>query len=182
MMLQAPDKQLTTAEWETLLRHCECTVRRRLSRMGFPPDVIEESLLSTVLKIVEKQAAGQEIQRDTMRAFLWRAADNCAIDLLRRQRRESPLMVGGEEGEFAFEPPSPKPGPEREAIARSDVNRCLDKLPSTERAIVLHRSYGRSAREIMSLLDIKSEASVNTRYSQACKLLRMCLDPSGSYH
>jgi DNA-directed RNA polymerase specialized sigma24 family protein len=176
-----PAEQLTHSEWEALLRHCEKNVRNRLWRLGFPAEIIEESLLSTVLKIVERQAEGLELRRETLLAFLWQTAYHCAIDLTRKLRRESPLVGSGDDDEPPMEVVSPMPDPEREAIARSDVNRCLDKLPQTERSIVLHRSYGRSAREVMCLLGIKSEASVNTRYSQACKLLRLCLESSGSY-
>lgn len=175
-----PAQQLTPAEWEGLLRYCERSVRGRLGRMGFPSEIIEESLLSAVLKIVEKQAAGQEIHRETLLGLLWQTAYRCAIDIMRKHRRESPLLVSGDEEDTAMDPPSPRPDPEREVIARSDVNRCLAKLPQTDRAIVLHRSYGRSAREIMRLLGIKSEASVNSRYSQACKSLRLCLESAKS--
>ena len=66
-------------------------------------------------------------------------------------------------------------------MTRLDVNHCLDKLRETDRAIVLHKSYGLTASEIKGLLGLGSEASVNTRYCQACKLLRQCLQSSGAY-
>jgi hypothetical protein len=61
-------------------------------------------------------------------------------------------------------------------MTRLDVNHCLDKLGETDHAIVLHKSYGLTAREIKELLGLGSEASVDTRYCQACKLLRQCLE------
>ena len=169
-------KSLTPEEWEALLRHAEKTVRRRLARMGFAQAVIEEALLSAVLKVVEKQAAGFEIRRESMLAYQWRIAYNCAIDLQRRICREQPIENLVEDMQQPVELVSPYPDPEREVITRSDVNRCLGKLGETDRAIVLHKSYGLTAREIKKLLGLGSEASVDTRYCQACKLLRQCLE------
>jgi DNA-directed RNA polymerase specialized sigma24 family protein len=174
-------KPLTPEEWEALLRHAEKAVSRRLARMGFAQAVVEEAQLSAVLKIVEKQAAGFDIRRESMLAYLWRIAYNCAIDLQRRICREQPVDNLVEDMEEPVEPVSPYPDPEREVITRSDVNHCLDKLGATDRAIVLHKSYGLTAREIKKLFGVESEASVNTRYCQACKLLRQCLESSGAY-
>jgi DNA-directed RNA polymerase specialized sigma24 family protein len=175
--MASPDseKQLAAAEWEAVLRHCEKVVRRRLARMGFAEETIEEALLSTVLKMVEKQAAGSEILRESMLGLCWTTAYHCAIDLARKPRRESPLEDADGETDHPTGFISPGPSSERPAIVKIDVNRCLDRLPATERAIVLHRSFGLTAREIRDLLGIKSEASVNTRYCQACKFLRQCL-------
>jgi hypothetical protein len=64
MTAPALGKQLTPAEWEVLRRHCERSVRNRLARMELPSDVIEKSLLSTVLKVVEKEAGGLEVRRE----------------------------------------------------------------------------------------------------------------------
>jgi RNA polymerase sigma factor (sigma-70 family) len=176
-------KPLTSEEWEALLRHAEKAVHRRLARMGFAQAVVEEALLSAVLKIVEKQAAGFEIRRGSMLAYLWRIAYNCAIDLQRRRCREQPIenLVEDEDMEEPVEHVSSYPDLEREVITRSDVNRCLDKLRETDRAIVLHKSYGLTASEIKGLLGLGSEASVNTRYCQACKLLRQCLESLQAY-
>lgn len=176
-----PEKPLTPAESEALLRHAEHGVSRGLSRMGFAQEIVEEALLSAVLKIVQRQAAGFDIRRDTILAFLWRVAYNCAIDMQRKIGREQSLENPVEDMEQPAEPASPRPDPEREVITRSDVNRCLDKLAWTDRAIVLHKSYGMTAKEIKTLLGVESEASVNTRYCQACKLLRQCLQSSPAY-
>jgi RNA polymerase sigma factor (sigma-70 family) len=170
--------QLTPREWEELLRHAERRIRRGLTRMGFAQELVEEALLSAVLKIVEKQASGSDVRRESILAYLWRITYNCAIDMKRKTRREQPLESPVAADEEPAEFPSAQPDPERQAILRSDVNRCLDKLPQMERAIVLHKSYGLTAKEIKELLGIQSEASVNTRYSAACKLLRQCLDSS----
>jgi hypothetical protein len=45
--------------------------------MGFAQAVVEEALLSAVLKIVERQVAGFEIRRESMLAYFWRIAYNC---------------------------------------------------------------------------------------------------------
>src|SRR5215475_14264949 len=106
---------LTPEEWEILLRSLEKKLRFRLARMGFSEIVVEEALLSSVLKILEKQASGFEIRRETLLAFQWRIAYNCAIDLQRKMRREQPVEDFAEE-EHPVEFASPSANPERELI------------------------------------------------------------------
>ena len=169
---------LTDLEWEAVLRHCEKDARRRLVQLGFSQEVLEEALLKTVLKLVQGQG-GQAIRRDSLWALLWQMAYHCAIDEVRKKRPERPLEVTDENGRVN-EFPSRASDPERQAIVKTDLGRCLHALAAEERAIVLHKHYGLSAREIATLMGIASADSVNTRYSQACKMLRECLGSTGA--
>ena len=119
------EKPLTPGEWEALLRHSERGIRRGLAKMGFAQEIVEEALLSAVLKIVERQAAGLDIRRDSILAFVWRVAYNCAIDMQRKIGREQPLENPVEGTEQLLELVSPRPDPEREVITRVKVGRAV---------------------------------------------------------
>ena len=145
--------------------------------MGFLPEVVEEAILTAVLRVVERQ---KEIRHHTVFPYVWQTAYHCAVDQVRKAGHQYTLDMQTEGGAPA-EVVSQAPSPEKQAILKHDMQKCMDKLEPTERAIVLHKAYGLSAREIADLTGIASEASVNTRFSGACRFLRECLRSSGVY-
>lgn len=164
-------------EWEELLRYCERVVRGRLVRMGFSGGIVEEAILTTVLRVVERK---NEIRPESVFGYVWQTAYHCAVDQVRKTGQQYSLDMPAETA-GAVEVASSAPSPEKQAILKHDVQKCMDKLQPTERAIVLHKAYGLSAKEIADLVGIASEASVNTRFSGACKFLRDCLESAGGY-
>jgi DNA-directed RNA polymerase specialized sigma24 family protein len=165
-----PDSPL---EWEELLRYCEQIVRGRLVRMGFLAEVVEEAILTTVLRVVQRKT---ELRPHSVFAYVWQTAYHCAVDQVRSVGRQCSLDMQTETG-AVVEVICPGPSPEKQAILKHDIQKCINQLGATERAIVLHKAYGLSAKEIAVLIGITSEASVNTRFSGACKFLRECLRP-----
>jgi RNA polymerase sigma factor (sigma-70 family) len=149
-------------------------------RLGFPHEVVEDALLTAVLKLMHSEAR-RELRRDSVFALLWVTAYRSAIDEVRKRHLECPLETPNHEDGAPRDFVSPVADPERQTILKTDLGRCLEKLPAVERAIVLHKHFGQSAQEISALVGIASADSVNTRYCQACKKLRECLESGGSY-
>jgi RNA polymerase sigma-70 factor (ECF subfamily) len=101
--------------------------------------------------------------------WLYRIAVNCALDLLRRQRREP-----GEPRTEVVDPPAAEPGPERQARSSevgAALRRALPALSPLERtAFLLRHCEGRSIAEICRLLGVGESAGKQAVFRAVRKL------------
>jgi RNA polymerase sigma-70 factor, ECF subfamily len=118
-------------------------------------------------------------ERAQLRTWLFRIASNCAIDGLRRRRRDAlePLTDDRPFGEtFA----SSEPGPERQARSREvgeKVRQTMTRLSPLERAAFTLRHYeGQPLAEIGQALGV-GEGAVKQAVFRAVQKLRAALQP-----
>jgi RNA polymerase sigma-70 factor (ECF subfamily) len=153
------------------------TLFRVAYRLTGSPQHAEDIVQDTLLK------AYRSLHRFDGRAqastWLYRIAVNCALDLLRRQRREDRLWRHAGASPPP-EPPASEPGPER--LARSGevaaaFRQALPGLSALERAaFVLRHCEGRSIVEISRLLGVGESASKQAIF-RAVRKLRERLSP-----
>lgn len=153
------------------------------------------TLQRLAMRIVGNQAAAEDVVQETfLRAFraldrfdpdteilpwLRRIASNAAIDHLRRHRRELPLEVQDEEGDWGRrEPAAEAPLPDRHAASsqvRQAARRAIQGLSPDERAaFVLRHLEGRSIAEIGHTLG-KGDNATKQSIFRAVKKLRRAL-------
>jgi RNA polymerase sigma-70 factor (ECF subfamily) len=115
--------------------------------------------------------AAQEKLPENTKAFVFRTARNLIID---RFRHEQVVSIEAVPDLEAFEVVADLPGPERSAVARSELRRveaAVDSLPPRCReAIVLGRIEGLSAREIATRMGI-TEQAVSKHLKQGIRAL-----------
>lgn len=103
--------------------------------------------------------AAQERLPDNTKAFVFRTARNLIID---RFRHEQVVSIEAVPDLEAFEAAADVPGPERAAVARSELRRvevAVESLPPRCReALLLGRIEGLSAREIATRMGITEQA------------------------
>lgn len=110
---------------------------------------------------------------ENRRAYIYRVANNLAIDAMRRDGREAAWLTS-EAADEAI--PDTAPSPERSAIDRDRLRRLEEALeavpPKARLALVMFRVDGLSHREIAKRLGV-SESMVAKYLDQA---LRHCRD------
>lgn len=130
-----------------LVRHLTVKLRSRSDA----DDVAQE----TFLKI---SRMGGNTVVDNPRSYLFRIADNAAIDHLRRQKVRTRLVSGEPE----TEQPGQEPSPEEQADYRQRLAllaRIVDDLPPRQKqAFVLHKFDGLGHQEIAARLGISRSA------------------------
>ncbi len=136
-------------------------------------DVVQETFLRAHKNLSRFDGRAQ------MRTWLMRIASNCAIDLLRRRRRDA-LEPLGEESAAGPSLTSPDPSPERLARSR-EVGETLERTMSTlsplERTAFTLRHYeGEPLSEIGRTLGI-GEGAVKQAIFRAVHKLRAALQP-----
>ena len=122
----------------------------------------------------------QETLRDpkAARGWLYRIATHVCLDRLRKRRQ--PVALDSEEGAYhgrsaAVESPSAHEKVER-AETSACVQRCLDYLPDSYRAVILlYEAYGLTAAEIAELLSV-SVGSVKIRLHRARRRLQEVME------
>ena len=119
-------------------------------------------------------------------SWVYRIASNCALDLLRKRKRESltslePLREQG------FDPPDPTPGTEERVLQeeeKREIREAIAALPEDQRdALILTQLEKKSYAEAASLLDT-TEGTVKSRVNRARAKLKEFLrskgEPAGS--
>ena len=114
---------------------------RMLGRREEAEDLVQEVFVRVVKGIAEYREEGR------FEAWLFRIAGNLIRDRLRRAPRETAIGMGDPDDAADPEPPtdSRASGVQDNLEHREDVDRlqrCLAKLPSVEREVVLMRHYG----------------------------------------
>lgn len=122
----------------TRLAQQYATLRNRLARRLGSSDLASEALHDTWLRL----NAGAELSAvDNPDAYIFRAALNSAAKLSARERRSSHMV----DIDAVFDLADDAPGPERIAIARSEIaalRRTLASLPRRQREIFLQSYVG----------------------------------------
>ena len=126
-------------------------LRRRVGRVIDPDDVIQEAFLK-----LQAMPSGRDIRNP--RSYVFRVADNLALDLIRNRG----VRMRYFSSEEVFEPASDEPSPERITDYRqrlSILKKVIDELPSRQREVfLLHKFDGLTHAEISSRLGISRSA------------------------
>ena len=114
---------------------------RMLGRREEAEDLVQEVFVRVVKGIAEYREEGR------FEAWLFRIAGNLIRDRGRREPRETAIGMGGDDNAVDLETPTDRhaSGVRDNLEHREDVDRlqkCLAKLPSVEREVVLMRHYG----------------------------------------
>ena len=148
---------------------------RMVGDAGRAEDVVQETFLKAFRSL--EQFDG----RAAFATWLHRIAANCALDALRRSRREgarrAELPENGEEGLWmASAEPSPERRARSEEIGRA-LRRSLELLSPLERAAFSLRHFeGRSVAEICAALNV-NEGAAKQAVFRAVQKLRGELQP-----
>jgi RNA polymerase sigma factor (sigma-70 family) len=134
---------------------------------GRAEDVVQEAFLRF------KAAAATRLLEEPV-GYLYRVVRNLALDRRRRAALENRHVLGDVE-RVAAEVPEEAPSPEREAIARDQLQRVLaamDRLPERTRiALEMHRFGGCTLKQIAEHFDI----SVSMAHVLVTDGVRHCL-------
>ncbi|WP_420722933.1 RNA polymerase sigma factor [Hwanghaeella sp. LZ110] len=152
-----------------LLEHYDDLTRylaRRIGSQGAARDVVHD----TYLKLSRLDTVPP---LTNPRAYLYRMADNIALDRLRADNRRQKTFVGSDMGEGR---PSDMPGSEESVTQRQRIallSRAIDALPTRQRQVFLmHKIDGLSHAEIARTLGI-SKSMVEKHIMRA---LAQCRD------
>lgn len=109
--------------------------------------------------------------------WIFRVAQNTAIDLLRRQRLRWVQPPGrGEDGEEReWDPPSHEPGPYRDARNQergSAIRGAVDELPWEYRELILMRHYGELSYEEIATVKRLPLGTVKNKLFRARQMLK----------
>jgi len=114
--------------------------RRMLGRREEAEDLVQEVFVRVVKAIAKYREEGR------FEAWLFRIAGNLVRDRLRREPRDSALGTGGKNASELDSPTDCRTGDAPDTLeCREDADRlqkCLAKLPTVEREVVLMRHYG----------------------------------------
>ena len=167
----------------------------RIARIELRDEHAAEDCVSDVLtQAYERRAAFRG--DSTLRTWLTSILKNRIIDLLRKQWREQPLEVPGDEGEGAIERmfdasghyvhmPSEVRDPAE--LCQQDgflaaVQRCVDMLPKRiGQVFVLREVFGTETKDICKDLDLTT-SNVWVQLYRARMMLRTCLERGGFGH
>jgi RNA polymerase sigma-70 factor (ECF subfamily) len=164
-------RELTDPYRRELQVHCY----RILGSAQDAEDVLQEVLLSAWRSIGSFQGV-------STRAWLYRIATNCSLDLVRsRKRRSENLAPADPEMEDPIVSlPSGNPGPEREALSgeiRERVAEAMNDLSATERtAFVLRHFEGMCIEDVSRVLECQPGAAKHSVF-RAVQKLRRALEP-----
>jgi RNA polymerase sigma-70 factor (ECF subfamily) len=104
-------------------------------------DLVQEVFVRVVKAIAEYREEGR------FEAWLFRIAGNLVRDRLRREPRESALGTSGQDDALDLESRTDRcTGDAQDTLERSEdadrLQKCLTKLPTVEREVILMRHYG----------------------------------------
>ena len=159
---------LFTAYHDRICRYIHGMVRNRAEA----EDLTQETFLRAHCR--------QDALRDpkAVRGWLYRIATRVCVDRLRQRTRRSVIDGGVEpqqEERAAAQIPSAQECTER-AETSACVQRCLDYLPDTYRAVILlYEAHGLTTAEIAELLEI-SVATVKIRLHRARRRLQEVME------
>lgn len=169
--------------FETLAARYRDALRRYLIGMARQPDVADDLLQETLLRVWTR--AEQWDGRGTVKAWLFRAATNLALnDLRNRKRRREQSLEPGDTDSADDAPPAPAwmldtatPTPEQCALQSEEAHRLrrlVAGLPETRRDMLrLVYEEDMELRDVAGLLDIP-EGTVKSRLYHARKYLSRC--------
>jgi len=167
----------------------------KVARLQLRDEHLAEDCVSDVLtQAYEKRASFRG--GSSLRTWLTAILKNRIIDLLRKQWREQPLEVPGDEGEGAIERmfdasghyvhmPSEVRDPAE--LCQQDgflaaVQRCVDMLPKRiGQVFVLREVFGTETKDICKDLDLTT-SNVWVQLYRARMMLRTCLERGGFGH
>ncbi|HYA97613.1 MAG TPA: sigma-70 family RNA polymerase sigma factor [Methylomirabilota bacterium] len=143
-------------------------------------EIVQEAFLRAYRKLRQFES------RANFGTWVYRIAANCAIDRLRRQRKEEmhletelPQEEGPENGGLQKHADE-RPTPERTAMSaelRKKIEEALAGLSAAERAAFVMRHWeGLGIEEIAAVLRLKPSAAKNTVF-RAVQKLRQALEP-----
>jgi len=139
-------------------------------------DVVQEALLRAY------QQLGRFEERANVGTWLYRITMNCALDQLRRRKRQDSRneSLGAEQGGAVFELPDLGPLPDRQVFSREVQGRvegALARLTHLERAAFVLRHYeGKSIDEISVTLGLGQSAAKHSVF-RAVRKMRAALEP-----
>jgi RNA polymerase sigma-70 factor (ECF subfamily) len=146
-------------------------VLRFLSHQVASPDLAEELMQRTFVKIIEALPRFEPRRGVPFRAWVFRVARNVCID----EHRTAHTVVGLE---AVTNRPTELPGPEQAleaALERSELLALLERLPPDQHDVLVYRFFaGLSPREVAALVH-KSEGSVRVTQHRALNRLRVLL-------
>jgi len=134
------------------------------------PDVAEELMQRTFLRIIETLPRFETRQGVPFGAWVFRIARNAAID---ERRRVHPTVI-----DDAMALPSLHEGPDELAVAaleRQDLLAALERLPGDQHDVLVYRFFAElSPREVARLMD-RSDGAVRVLQHRALRALRSVL-------
>ncbi len=167
--------------FETLAARYRDTLRRYLIGMARQPDVADDLLQETLLRVWTR--AEQWDGRGTVKSWLFRVATNLALnDLRNRKRRREQSLESGDADSADDAPPAwmldtATPTPEQCALQSEEshrLRRLVAGLPEARRAMLrLVYEEDMELRDVADLLDIP-EGTVKSRLYHARKHLSRC--------
>lgn len=158
----------STSAWREIVDAYSVPLYRHAWRLLGERDAAEDVVQDTFVKLWRH---GHRWQPDApLKAWLYRVADNLALDVLRRRR---PIV------EMLEEPSDTSPNAQRQvedAMELSRLQALVDALPSRQRtALLLCRLEGLSLREAAETMDCTEEA-VEALLGRARRTLRVQMD------
>jgi len=131
----------------------------------------EDAVHDAFIKLIPHLSAIQKIESIKTKRLIVYTIKNIAIDLYRRNRKETQLFTKGVEEKMTSE--NQKGVPSVKTVEdRHMITQLLSKLPSKYREIIQYRCfYELSYREISSLLNISEDVAAK-RYERARKIVK----------
>ncbi len=158
----------SSSAWRELIDAYSAQLYRHAWRLLGERDAAEDVVQDTFVRLWRH---GHRWQPDApLKAWLYRVADNLAMDVLRRRR---PLV------EMVEDPPDPSPSAQRQvedAMELARLTALVDALPRRQRtALLLCRLEGLSLREAAEAMECTEEA-VEALLGRARRTLRAQMD------
>lgn len=133
----------------------------------------EDAVSDAFVKIIKNLHKIKDIKSDKTKKFIIRIIQNTAIDLYRKNQRESIVftIVSDEEQSNIADKDNSIESMLQSMEGREQINKMLSKIPEKYREVLLYRSVHEfSVKETAAVLEI-SENLVRKRYERARNLL-----------
>ncbi|MEM9633782.1 MAG: RNA polymerase sigma factor [Pseudomonadota bacterium] len=136
------------------IENYDALVKRITWRLGSGGDV-HDIVQDTYLKL---QSLPEDSKVDNPRSYIFRMADNLAIDKMRSGQRELRIFEAGEEREYMDSSPSPEKSTDYKQRLRK-LEQIIDDLPARQReAFILHKFDGLSHAQVAEQMSISTSA------------------------
>jgi RNA polymerase sigma-70 factor, ECF subfamily len=166
--------------FRSLVEHHSRNIFRLAYRMTGNEQDSEDVVQETFLKAF-RQLNGFE-ERSNFSTWLYRIGVNCALDLLRKRRRQDEFQepLEPDYGRGVFEPDHHESTPDRLVFSievKRQVSLALEKLSPMERsAFVLRHFEGMSIEEVGQVLGLQASAAKHSIF-RAVRKMRLALEP-----
>lgn len=150
------------------------SVLRFLAHQVGDPDLAEELMQRTFVKIIEALPRYRTRRGVPFRAWVFRIARNLAVDTHRTAHPALDLAT-------IDDPVAATPGPEDLAVtseARHELLAAVDRLPRDQHDVIVYRFFGDLAPHEVAPLMHRSDGAVRILQHRALRRLRELLEPA----